>query len=93
MTSKNIFYVRAIFIFPPDGGLAAGHVKEGKIKVGMQTEINGKVLEATSLQVGDEVKNESGPGPECGFLFVCKGIAKGEIKEGQDLIFREPEEE
>lgn len=92
MSPQNIFVPDLVFITPPNGGLLGGQVKQGKIRVGMQAEINGKTLEISNLQVGEEIKGEAKEGQKCGFTFVCKGIKEEEIKKGQELELFEPKE-
>ena len=92
MAEQNIFVPESVYIFPPNGGVMIGTAKKGKVKVGMQAEINGKILEITALQIGEEVKNEAEEGEKCGFLFVCKGIKEGEIGVGEEIELFEPKE-
>jgi len=91
MNAKNIFVPEFVYILP-NGGFLSGLVKNGEIKIGMQTDINGKVLEITNMQVGEEIQETAKEGQRCAFMFVCEGIAEDEIKKGEELTFSEPKE-
>lgn len=91
MNPQNIFVPDFVFILP-NGGLLSGVVKKGKIKVEMQADINGKVLEITGLQIEGVPKEEAQEGQKCGFMFVCKGIEETEIQKGQEIELFEPRE-
>lgn len=91
MNQKNIFLTDFVYILP-NGGFLSGKVLEGEIKIGMQAEIGGKILEITNLQVGEEIKERVIKDQQCAFMFVCKGITEGEIKKGEQIEFFEPKE-
>jgi translation elongation factor EF-1alpha len=91
MAEENIFLVEILFTGEGLGGIAEGVVKKGKLRIGMQTEINNKIGEITNIVVDGESKEEALEGQRCQISFVCKGIEKGEIKEGQEIAWHEPQ--